>query len=149
MELVNCKNCEAPFLKRDKEELCFNCLMQEREQVKIIKEFATKAEIGYLSLESISEHTHIELTEVEKLYKKGLLLGIVDKLEVKCQFCGAELRGRDNKINVCPDCSKEMLLKINIEKALINKDIKLENKKTTRQNDYSKDKRYGFKKRND
>lgn len=145
MELVNCKECGAPFLKKGSEEICFNCLKKEMDDVKVIKEFASKAQAGFFSLEKISECTHIDFAQVEKLYKKGLLLSINDKLEIRCQFCGAELRGKDNKIAVCPNCSKDMIGKINVEKSLIKREFN-DVRSSSRSNDSEKSNRYGFKK---
>lgn len=153
MELFNCKNCGTPFLKRDNIEVCFNCLKQEMDTVKKIREFAENVKIGYLSLNSISEHTGIELSYVEKLYKKGLLLSINDKLEVKCQFCNEELRGKDNKIAVCPKCSKNLVSRINVEKSLILKDSNYPSntKKSTpvKKDEDKSSRKYGFKKNYD
>ncbi|MBR2386424.1 hypothetical protein IKA92_03925 [bacterium] len=116
-QLVNCKKCGTLFVKSSNRDICDNCYKQEVEWTDTIKNFIHTSGKAKVPLEEIIQGTGLEKDDVEHLFEKGKLFGVMNKISIKCRFCGIEFECEQKPSFVCPNCinkfTKKELGKIN------------------------------------
>lgn len=101
--LINCKKCGVLFQKKFRS-ICDACVEAEKNNVETVEVYAEKINETFISMESISSGTGIDLTEIIELYKNGRLAKIACRISVNCSICGAEIKGITKKGHFCIKC---------------------------------------------
>lgn len=116
-QLVNCKKCGALFVKSSNRDICDACHKREVSYTDSIKNYIHASGKAKVTLDEIIQGTGLKKEEVELLFEKGKLFGVMNKISIKCRFCGIEFECEQKPSFVCPSCinkfTKKELGKVN------------------------------------
>ena len=101
--LINCKKCGTLFVKGTRE-ICDTCYKGEVDLADRIKNYIQSTEKAKVSADEILLATKIGRGEFEKLFEKGRLFSVMNKITIKCRFCGIEFECEHKAGFVCPKC---------------------------------------------
>ncbi len=100
--LINCKKCGTLFVKNQKD-VCDACLKSETATLDKIKGYLGRRETK-MTFDELSTALMINKGELESFIERGKLFSVMDKLSIKCRFCGAEVEGDQKNTFVCSRC---------------------------------------------
>ena len=103
-QLVNCKKCGALFVKSSNRDICDACHKREVSYTDSIKNYIHTSGKAKVTLDEIIQGTGLKKEEVELLFEKGKLFGVMNKISIKCRFCGIEFECEQKPSFVCPNC---------------------------------------------
>ena len=142
-QLINCKKCGALFVKSSNRDICDVCHKKEVSYTDSIKNFIHSSGKQKVTLDEIIQGTGLKKEEVELLFEKGKLFGVMNKISIKCRFCGIEFECEQKPSFVCQNCLNKFTKKGEINasfKAAQKADLKV--RKTSVH--FTNESRYGF-----
>lgn len=101
--LINCKKCGTLFIKGTRD-ICDSCFKHEVELADKVKSYIEESGKAKVTMEEILFITKIPKVEFEKLFEKGRLFSVMNKITIKCRFCGIEFECEQKASFVCPKC---------------------------------------------
>jgi flagellar operon protein (TIGR03826 family) len=105
MELINCPNCNAIFVKNQFRDICPKCWKKEEEDFQTINQFMRKRENRAATIEQVVEQTGVSEELILKFIKKGRLqLTNFPNLGYPCDKCGRIIRTG----KLCENCAGEL-----------------------------------------
>ncbi len=142
-QLVNCKKCGALFVKSGNRDICDGCYKEEVKETDAIKTYIYGTGKTKLTFDEIVTGTGLDKDEVKHLFEIGRLFGVMDKITVKCSFCGSEFECDQKPSFICQNCLNKFKKKGEINasfKGAQNSDLKVRKTSTHITNES----RYGF-----
>jgi flagellar operon protein (TIGR03826 family) len=105
MNLVNCPNCGALFIKNQFRDVCENCYREEEKQFEKVYNYIRRRENRMATMSQVVEATGVKESLLIKFIKTGRLkLANLPNLGYPCDRCGTLIReGR-----LCNDCSTDI-----------------------------------------
>lgn len=103
-QLVNCKKCGALFVKSGNRDICDNCYKEEVKETDKIKTYIHGTGKTKVPFDEIVEGTGLDEDEVKHLFEIGRLFGVMDKITIKCSFCGSEFECDQKPSFICQNC---------------------------------------------
>lgn len=101
MEIMNCPNCGALFVKNPVRDVCENCYREEEKQFEKVYKFLRKKENRAATVQTISKYTGVKEELLYKWVKKGRLRPAqFPNLGYPCEKCGKII----TQGKLCSDC---------------------------------------------
>jgi len=142
-DLVNCKKCGTLFVKSSRD-ICESCLKTEVATVDKVKMHLQKSS-KKLTLDDLAIALDIKKTDLEEMYEKGRFFSVLNKLLIKCKFCGIEIDDDNKNSFVCQKCLQKFSPKMKAHAHALGESTSLSVKIRRRADDpASKKTRYGF-----
>lgn len=93
MELVNCTNCGAVYVKNSIRDICDNCYKEEEEAFDKVNNFLKKKQNRTASMVQVVEETGVPEELIMKFIKKGRIrLVHFPNLGYPCESCGRPIQ---------------------------------------------------------
>ncbi|PLT35712.1 TIGR03826 family flagellar region protein [Bacillus sp. V5-8f] len=101
MELTNCPNCDALFVKNKFRDVCDACYKEEENKYELVYQYIRKRENRTATISQVVEATGVEEDLIIKFVKSGRIrTAQFPNLGVPCEKCGKIVReGR-----ICDEC---------------------------------------------
>lgn len=101
MELANCSNCGAIFVKNSIRDICEKCYREEEEAFEKVNKFLKKRENRMASMIQVIEATGVSEDLILKFIRKGRIRLIqFPNLTYPCEKCGAPIQSG----TLCKNC---------------------------------------------
>ena len=130
MELDNCPNCDAIFVKSAFRDVCEACAREEDADFEEVYQYIRKRANRTASMKQVIEATGVAEERIVKFVKNGRLrLSQFPNLGVPCEKCGAPVKDGGR---LCTLCAKELrtdLAQFELEEQQ-QRDIEARNKAT-------------------
>lgn len=103
MNLANCPNCDALFVKTTFRMVCDVCYKEEEAQFNKVYEFIRKSSNRTATMAQVVEATEVEEELIIRFVKSGKLrLAQFPNLGIPCEQCGKPI----NDGRLCKECSQ-------------------------------------------
>ena len=130
MELDNCPNCEAIFVKSAFRDVCEVCAKEEEADFEEVYQFIRKRNNRTASMDQVIEATGVKEERIIKFVKTGRLrLAQFPNLGVPCETCGAPVKDGGRLCASCTDGLRKDLAEFEQEQQQ-QRDIEARNKAT-------------------
>nr|WP_295973913.1 TIGR03826 family flagellar region protein [uncultured Bacillus sp.] len=105
LDLVNCPNCDAIYVRNKFRDVCDACYKEEERQFDIVYQFLRQRENRAATIPQVIEETQVDEELLLKFIKTGRLkLASFPNLGYACEKCGTVIRSG----KLCADCAEEL-----------------------------------------
>src|SRR5208283_2521698 len=97
MAIVNCIRCGNVFAPEKNTNICPDCTVKEKEDLKIVVEYLRNFPLANIT--EVSERTGISATQILRFVRQGSLILTTPPEALKCRLCGKDVK----KGTLCQD----------------------------------------------